>query len=223
MSQVKHLVSAAVLAAVALCAAIPAGATVILTMGQSVGGTTIVGTNNGLGSTTITGTDIPITVTQFILGGTPFAAFLNITATNTVPGNAMKSGSNVTQEFGGSFEITSAKGGGGTDFLSGTFTDSIFGAGASLTLSAAEPPNSANFKSSVIPIADLGLARGISLSFAGVTPAANVTKGSLSTFKSSVSGTFSANVPTQVPEPGSLLLVGLAMLALVVLLRRSTR
>ena len=90
-------------------------------------------------------------------------------------------------------------------------------------MSVAEPPNSLGFTSTVIPGADLNLARGMALSFAGVTPAVHITGSSLGSFKSSVSGTYSANVPTQVPEPGSLLLVGLAMLALVGLMRRSTR
>ena len=223
MNQLRHFVSAfiAIVTTAALLGAAPASATTILTFGQSAGGSPITGTNNGAGSTTITGTNVAISITQIdALLGTPIAAFLNFTATSS--GAATTIAGNVVQVFTGTFTITSLAGGGGVNYLSsaGTFIDSVFGSGASLTLSVAQPPDTVAFSSDVI--ADLGLARGLSFSFANVTPPVGIHNGSLGSFTSSVSGTFSANVGQQVPEPGSLVLVGLAMLGLVGFLRRKS-
>ena len=186
-----------------------ASATTTLTFGQTNAGSPITGTNNGAGSTTISAVNVPVTITQIDAGvATPIAAFLNLTATSS--GAATLSAGNVVQVFGGSFSITN----GANNYLSGTFSDSVFGAsgGASLTLSVAQPPDTLSFNSNVVAAGELGLARGMSLGFASVVPAVGITNGSLGSFTSSVSGTFSANVQTLVPEPASLALVGVGLL-----------
>jgi hypothetical protein len=182
-----------------------------LTFGQVGTGNTITGTNNGAGSTTISGANIAVTITQIDAAvATPIAAFLTLNATSV--GAAVLVAGNVVQTFSGTFSITS----GATNYLSGTFSDSVFGAagGAALTLSAAQPPDTVTFTSNVIAAGDLGLARGISFSFANVSPPVGITGGSLSSFASSVSGTFSGNVGTTVPEPATLGLLGLALAGL---------
>jgi hypothetical protein len=216
----KHLAAALLIAAAAVFAPAPASATTILTFGQTLGGSPIVGTNNGLGSTTISGVNVLIDVTQIDAAlVTPLAAFLNLTATSTAAATLVSGF--VVEPFSGMFTITSLPGGLGINYLSATFTDAVFGAGASLTLSVADPPNSADFTSDVI--ADLGLPTGISFSFASVHPPVGIHNGSLSSFTSSVSGTFSGSKPqNQTPEPGSLVLVGLAMLGLAASLRRKS-
>jgi len=206
-----------------LCAVLPlavsAGATTILTFGQTGGGSPITATNSA-GTTTISAINVPITVTQIDAGVvTPLSAFFNLTEHSVSPATAVSG--NIVQSFSGSFSITSLAGGGGTNFLSGTFTDFVFGAlgGASLTLSASEPPGTVSFTSGVISASGLNLARAISLSFANVTPAVNITGASLGSFTSSVSGTFSANVPP-VPEPSALVFASSALLLFSLRMRK---
>ena len=216
MSLRNSLASLALVGLVSVASTQAANAAVILTFGQVGDTNTITGTNNGAGSTTIATTDTTISISQILAAGivTPVDAFLTLSATSDGAATDLGGGA-VTQEFNGSFSIWSGAGQTGTNYLSGTFTDAVFGAGASLTLSAGEPPDSISFSSDVIAPADLDLARGIALSFANVTPGVAIVNGSLRSFTSSVSGTFSANVGEIVPEPASLFLLGsgLAMLA----------
>ena len=214
MSLRKSLATLALVGLVSVASTQAANAAVILTFGQTNQGNTVTGTNSGGASTTITATNVPIDITQIIAGATG-SAFFTLNATST--GAATLVAGNVVQNFSGTFSITN----GATNFLSGSFSDAVFGANGSpsLTLSAGQPPDTVSFTSNVIPVGLLGLARGISLSFANVTPLVGITGTSLSSFTSSVSGTFSANVGV-VPEPASLLLLGSGLAALAARARR---
>jgi hypothetical protein len=177
------------------------GAATILAFGQNGVTSTISATNNGAGQTTVTGTNVAITITGYAAGGTPIQAFLDLTATSS--GVATTSGGEFRQDFTGTFSINSLANNTGTNFLSGTFSDAIFGSGSSLTLSASDgsPGESVTFTSSVLSSNILGFPRAISLSFSNVTPAVSIFNGSLAGFTASVGGNFSANV---VPEPSAL-------------------
>jgi PEP-CTERM motif len=203
----RKLLSATALAGSLLLLAAPASyAAVILTMGQTGGGDPITAQNNNSGVTTLDGAAIPISITQIITGGTPNALF-TLSATSTDA--ATTSGGLVQQAFSGSFEITS----GATNYLSGTFSDAVFGAGSSLTLSASNTGGeTVTFTSNVIPAAELAGLEGVSLSFSDVTPPVTIHDGSLSSFNSAVSGTFSAT--PSVPEPASMALFGVGLLGL---------
>ena len=219
MKLLNHFALAAITAAVVAASARPADATVILTFGQAEDGPTITATAIG-GATTIGGTNIPVTVSQIDAAVlTPLAAFLTLDATST--GAAVTVGNSLLQSYAGNFSITSGLDATGTNYLSGEFTDSVFGAGAALTLSASEPWNTVTFTSDVIT--NLESIRALSFSFADVTPLAHVEDETLASFQSSVAGTLSANGddgPDELPEPMTMSLVGRGLLGSAVAARR---
>ena len=143
---------------------------------------------------------------------TPILATFTLSATNSTP--ATLSGGEILQHYSGSFSITS----GATNFLSGMFSDAVFGSGGALTLSASNPSptQSVSFTSNVIaPSLISAFDRAMSLSFTDVTPPAG--RGgiplSLNSFKSDVSGDFSSAVPE--PSTWAMMLLGFAGLGYV--------
>ena len=220
MKLFNHIALAALTATLAVGSAQPAEATVILTFGQAEDGPTINATGVG-GVTTINGTNVPITVSQIDAALlTPLAAYLTLDATST--GAAVAVGKSLLQSYTGSFSITSGLDATGTNYLSGDFTDSVFGAGAALTLSASEPWNTVTFTSDVIE--NLESIRALSFGFADVSPLAHGEDETLASFQSSIAGTLSASIgddgPDELPEPMTMSLLGLGLLGSAVASRR---
>ena len=188
-----------------------AHASLILDFGQIGTANTITATTNaGNTQTTITGTLVPVTITQIIndIPAAPFTAEFSITATSV--GNAVSILGNDAQAFNGSFSFTN---GGATNYLSGTFSDAVFGSGTGLTLTASDANvgESVTFTSSVIPASDLLPPQSVNLSFADVSPGVGIVGTTIAPFTAAVSGDFSA---TAAPEPTTLAILGVSLLGL---------
>ena len=193
-----------------------ASADVILTFGQSANNQAITATENGAQTaTTLSATDVAVGITQ-IENGVATNAFFDLSAASD--GSAVPILGGTAQKFTGSFSINSKADNTGTNFLSGIFTDVTFGTGPGGALSVGAPPDTLTFTSDVITT--LALPAAIGLGFANVLPAFTQVGNSIGSFTSSVSGTFSAS-PAAVPEPALLALLGMGVLGIAAMRRRS--
>lgn len=200
---------------VSLAMSSSAHATLILTFGQSAN-TNQVFAYNPLpqGNTTIFSSDAPVTITQIDAPAPtpPFSGFLTFELKSS--GAASSGGGMFSQAYTGVMSIYSAMGLTGTNYLSSTnISGSVMGPTTNVSAMGFSTTSNPTFTSDVI--VDLGTPSGLSFSFANVHggtfgngPLTTALNGfnTLKAFNSSVAGSASASA---VPEPSSMVLLGL--------------
>jgi hypothetical protein len=194
-----------------------ANATLVASFSQNPSLTpTVTATDNGV-VTDITVTDASTAITAgngAILGN----AFFSLNAASFDAATTVLTA--VIQHYNGSFCFTSLAGCGGTNFLSGTFTDAAFGAlgGPGLSVNVNNPPDTLVLTSSVIPASQLNAPSTFGLSFANLAPNLFIDGTTIGAFTADFSGTVSA---TPIAEPASFAVLGVGLLGLTFLKRRS--
>jgi len=215
-------VKALLLASVAIVAASASalGANLI-TFSQTANVNEVVATTNaGDTQTTIAVNDAAIAIGQLISGPPPVTAFFDLNATSVDPATTILSA--VIQHYAGSFCISTAAGCGGTNILSGTFSDAAFGAlgGPGLVVNVNSPPDTLALSSSLISASELASPASFVLTFTNLSPTLTVSGTTIGGFSASLAGDASANA---IPEPVSMALLGAGVLGLGVVRRARPR
>jgi hypothetical protein len=204
----------------ALAIALPAAAnaTLLTAFAQESSSNTVTATDSA-GVTTISYTNALTTLGGGILGAIP-GAVMTLTATSIDA--AISVAGNVIQHYNGSFCISAAAGCTG-NFLSGVFTDAAFGAlgGPGLTVNVNNPPESLTLASNVIPANELVPPNSFNLAFVSLSNPLAIVGGSIGSFTAAFSGDISASA-SAVPEPASIAILGIGLLGLTMLRRKSS-
>jgi hypothetical protein len=173
---------------------------------------------NIVNGTTITATNVQVNVNfdeGFCLvvgcGGVTDGVFLlNFSATDT--GAAVNNAGIISQDFAGFISFTSLIG--GINLLTVNFSDELSGSagGSNPTLNSSQPPDIFTGSSDVFDPLKLGVPRGFALSFSNWFPGLSIVGGNIGSATADATGTF--NAQNVIPEPASLILVGLGLMTI---------
>src|SRR5678815_5887174 len=196
----------------------------IITFSQTSGANTVFATTNAADTaTTITIDDATISIGSFIAGSPPATSFLSLNATSIDPAVTFLGA--VIQHYNGNFCITTAINCGGTNLLSGNFSDATFGAlgGPGLVVNVNNPPDTLTLTSGVVAPTDLQPPSSFNLGFSNLTPVLHIIGTTIADFNAAFAGTVSASTShINVPEPGSMAILGIGA-ATIGLIRRRRR
>lgn len=195
--------------------ALPAFAANITAFSQTTSSNTVTATTNaGDTQTTLTIDDAVISIGQFVVAA-PATAYYNLDATSVNAASTFSGA--VIQNYSGSFCITSASNCGGTNLLSGVFSDAAFGAlgGPGLVVNVNNPPDTLTLTSDIIPSNQLAAPSSLGLTFTNLSPLLHIEGTTIGDFTAAFAGTVSASTTDiPVPEPTTLGILGLGLLGL---------
>jgi MYXO-CTERM domain-containing protein len=194
----------------------------IITFSQTSNSNTVTATDNiGNTQTTLAIASAAVSIGQFI-GGATVSGFMSLNATSVNPATTFLT--QIIQLYSGNFCITSAAACGGTNLLSGTFTDAAFGAagGPGLTVNVNNPPDTLNLTSSVVPAASLIPPSAFSIGFTNLSNPLAIVGTTIAPFTASFAGTVSSSaVPAA--EPATIAVLGVGVLGLAAVSRRRSK
>lgn len=202
-----------------MLAAIPAFGANIITFAQIASVNEVTATTNAADTQTTITANGATAIGQLISGPPPATAFFQFNATSTDAAATVSTA--VIQHYSGSFCISTAANCGGTDVLSGTFTDAAFGAlsGPGLAVNVNNPPDTLNLSSAIIPASDLIAPNAFGLTFTNLVPGLAIAGTTIAAFDATFAGDASANIAA-VMEPSSLAILAFGLVGLVALRHR---